>query len=65
MFDGLVDLLFGWVFDLMYILQKSICVVIDFVVDTFYKLSGIDSVSIDGKDCRHAGQCCGRISSAV
>jgi len=33
--DWLADVMFGWFFDLMYIIQKSICVVIDFIVDTF------------------------------
>ncbi len=46
--DWLADILFGWVFDLLYMLQKSICVVIDFVVDTFYKLSGLDPVRVGG-----------------
>jgi hypothetical protein len=41
--------MFGWFFDLMYILQKSICVIIDFIVDAFYKLSGLDTVSVDGE----------------
>jgi hypothetical protein len=49
MFEGLVELLFGWFFDLLYILQSSICVVIDFIVEIFYKLSGIENVIIDGK----------------
>ena len=47
--DWLVDILFGWFFDLMYILQKSICVIIDFIVDTFYMLSGLETVTVDGK----------------
>ncbi|MDR2634893.1 MAG: hypothetical protein LBC13_02815 [Clostridiales bacterium] len=48
MFDGLVDLLFGWVFDLIYLFQSGICVVVDFIVITFYKLSGLENVTIDG-----------------
>jgi hypothetical protein len=49
MFDGLVELLFGWIFDLLYILQSSICSVIDFIIEIFYKLSGLETVAIDGK----------------
>ena len=37
-----MDWLFGWFFDLMYILQKSICSVIDFIVNIFFKLSGLE-----------------------
>ena len=44
------DLLFGWVYDLLYILQKSICTVIDFIVQIFYKLSGLETVTINGKE---------------
>jgi hypothetical protein len=50
MFDGLVDILFGWVFDLLYLLMVSICKVIDFLVDIFYKLAGLDTVSVDGNE---------------
>jgi hypothetical protein len=50
MFDGLVELLFGWFFDLMYLLQCSICSVIDFIIEIFYKLSGLQPVVIDGKE---------------
>jgi hypothetical protein len=48
--DGLVDTLFGWFFDVLYLLQSSICVVVDFIVETFYKLSGLEAVSVDGKE---------------
>jgi len=48
--DWLADVLFGWVFDLLYILQIGICVVVDFIVETFYKLSGLESVKVDGKE---------------
>lgn len=47
---GLDDILFGWFFDLLYIFQKSICSVIDFIVDMFYKLSGLETVVVDGKE---------------
>ncbi len=47
--DWLADLLFGWFFDLMYMLQKNICVIIDFIVNVFSKLSGIESVTVDGE----------------
>jgi len=47
--EWLAEILFGWFFDLMYIIQKSICVVIDFIVDTFYMLAGLDTVTVDGK----------------
>ena len=50
MFDGLVDILFGWVFDLLYLLMVSICKVIDFLVDIFYKLAGLDTVSVEGNE---------------
>lgn len=45
-----MDWLFSWFFDLMYILQKSICSVIDFIVNIFFKLSGLETVTIDGKE---------------
>lgn len=48
--DWLADILFGWFFDLMYLLQSGICVVIDFIVQTFYKLSGLESVVVDGQE---------------
>jgi hypothetical protein len=48
--DWLADTLFGWFFDVLYILQSSICVVVDFIVETFYKLSGLEAVSVDGKE---------------
>ena len=50
MFDGLVDVLFGWIFDLLYLLMASIGKVIDFLVDVFYKLAGLDTVSVGGED---------------
>ena len=43
--DWLADALFSWLFDLLYMLQKSICVVIDFIVETFYKLLGLETVT--------------------
>jgi len=44
-----MDWLFGWFFDLMYILQKSICAIIDFIVEIFFKLAGLEQVYVDGK----------------
>jgi hypothetical protein len=49
MFEGLIEILFGWIFDLLYILQSSICSVIDVIIEIFYKLSGIETVAVDGK----------------
>ncbi len=43
------DWLFGWVYDLLYILQKSICYILDFIKEIFCKLAGIETVAIDGK----------------
>ncbi|GHV00912.1 hypothetical protein FACS1894211_09510 [Clostridia bacterium] len=45
-----MDWLFGWFYDLMYILQKSICSCIDFIVEIFFKLSGLEPVIADGKE---------------
>jgi hypothetical protein len=47
--DWLADVLFGWFFDVLYLLQAGICTVADFIVNTFYKLSGLEPVSVDGK----------------
>lgn len=44
------DLLFAWVYDLLYILQKSICYILDFIREIFNKLVGIETVSINGKE---------------
>lgn len=43
------DWLFGWFYDLMYILQKSICYLLDFIRDVFCKLAGIETVTVGGK----------------
>lgn len=42
------DILFGWVYDLFYTLQKSICYLLDFIRDVFCKLAGIETVNIGG-----------------
>lgn len=42
------DWLFGWVYDLFYTLQKSICYLLDFIREIFCKLAGIETVKIDG-----------------
>lgn len=44
-----MDWLFGWFYDLMYTLQKSICYILDFIRVIFTKLSGIDTVTVSGK----------------
>lgn len=41
------DWLFGWLYDLLYILQKSICYILDFIKEVFGKLAGIATVTID------------------
>lgn len=43
------DWLFGWVYELLYILQKSICYILDFIKEIFCKLAGIETVAIGGK----------------
>ena len=42
------DWLFGWVYDLLYTLQKSICYLLDFIREVFCKLAGIETINIDG-----------------
>lgn len=42
------DILFGWVYDLFYTLQKSICYLLDFIREVFFKLAGIETVNFDG-----------------
>lgn len=42
------DWLFGWVYDLFYILQKSICYILDFIREIFCKLAGIETVTVNG-----------------
>lgn len=44
------DWLFSWFYELMYILQKSICYLLDFIRDVFCKLAGIDTVAIKGEN---------------
>ena len=43
------DWLFGWVYDLFYTLQKSICYILDFIREVFFKLAGIETVAIGGE----------------
>lgn len=43
------DWLFGWVYKLLYTLQKSICYLLDFVKDAFNMIVGIQPVGIDGE----------------
>lgn len=47
--DVIGDWLFSWVYDLLYILQKSICYLLDFIRDVFCKLAGIETVAINGQ----------------
>ena len=42
------DTFFGWIYDIFYTLQKSICYLLDFIRDIFCKLAGIETVKIDG-----------------
>lgn len=44
-----MDWFLGWFYELLYILQKSICYIIDFIREIFLKLVGIDTVKIDGE----------------
>ncbi len=44
-----MEWLFGWFFELLYTLQKSICYLLDFVKDAFNKIVGIEGVNIDGQ----------------
>ena len=39
-----------WIFDLFYVLQKSICYVIDFIKEIFYTLAGIKPVNVNGEE---------------
>lgn len=43
-----MDWLTSWFFDLLYVLQKSICYLVDFICNLFYKLVGIETVNING-----------------
>lgn len=45
-----MDWFLGWFYELLYILQKSICYIIDFIREIFLKLVGIDTVKIDGAE---------------
>ena len=46
--EWLTDVFFGWIYDVFYTLQKSICYLLDFIRDIFCKLAGIETVKIDG-----------------
>lgn len=48
--DAFMDWLFGWFYDILYFLQKCICYLVDFICEIFYKLGGIQTVKIDGKE---------------
>lgn len=48
--EWLTDVFFGWIYDVFYILQKSICYLLDFIRDIFCKLAGIETVKIDGSE---------------
>lgn len=45
-----MDWLTDWIFDLLYCIQKSICYIIDFIIDIFYTLAGIDPVNVNGRE---------------
>lgn len=47
--EWFADWLFGWFYELMYILQRSICFLIDFIKNLFSILIGLDTVTIDGQ----------------
>jgi len=42
-------ILFGWIFDLLYLLQMSIWQVLDFIMVVFRRLAGVENVTIDGE----------------
>lgn len=42
------DWLFSWFFKLLYMLQKSICYLLDFIKSAFNKIVGLDGVEIEG-----------------
>ena len=44
-----MDWFFGWFYELLYVLQKSICYIVDFIREIFLKLVGIETVKIDGE----------------
>lgn len=46
--EWLTGVFFGWIYDVFYTLQKSICYLLDFIRDIFCKLAGIETVKIDG-----------------
>ena len=48
--EWFLDTLFGWIYDIFYTLQKSICYLLDFIRDIFCKLAGIETVKIDGSE---------------
>lgn len=48
--EWLTDVFFGWIYDVFYTLQKSICCLLDFIRDIFCKLAGIETVKIDGSE---------------
>ncbi len=47
--DAFMDWLFGWFYDILYGLQKSICTILDFIVKVFRKLAGTDTITINGQ----------------
>ena len=48
--EWFLDTFFGWIYDIFYTLQKSICYLLDFIRDIFCKLAGIETVKIDGSE---------------
>lgn len=46
----ILEALQDWFFSLLYKMQSSLCVLIDFVKEVFYKLCGLDTVVADGEN---------------
>lgn len=46
----ILDALIDWFYGLLYRVQAAICSLIDFIKRIFYKLCGLDTVLIDGKE---------------
>ena len=46
----ILTILENWFYSLLYGLQSGICEIIDFIILIFYKLCGLETVSIDGNE---------------
>lgn len=49
MLDALKDWFLDWFYGLLYQLQAGVCNLIDFIKKIFFKLCGLDTVTIDGE----------------